>query len=66
MNTGNIVLLGPKPILLQTPGSVGLQGVQDDVTTQTKPLGCHQTDFGIVIPTCQGRSWGKLYQAMPK
>ena len=38
--------------LLQTPSSVGFQATsEDDVTTQTKPLGCHQPDIGIVIPT---------------
>ena len=35
---------------VQTPGSVGLQAVQDNMTTQTKPPGCHQPDIGIVIP----------------
>ena len=39
---------------LQTPSSVGFQAAsEDDVTTQTKPLGCHQPDIGIVIP----RQW---------
>ena len=38
---------------LQTPSSVGFQAIQDDVTTQTKPLGCHQPDIGIVIPTTE-------------
>ena len=37
--------------LLQTPGSVGFQAIQDDMTTQTKPLGCHQPSVGIIIPT---------------
>ena len=37
---------------LQTPSSVGFQAIwTDDVTTQTKPLGCHQPDIGVVIPT---------------
>ena len=51
---------------LQTPSSVGFQAAsEDDVTTQTKPLGCHQLDIGIVIPTWT-RSQGKPYQATPK
>ena len=51
---------------LQTPSSVGFQAVsEDDVTTQTKPLGCHQLDIGIVIPIRSG-SQGKPYQAAPK
>ena len=51
---------------LQTPSSVGFQAAsEDDVTTQTKPLGCHQPDIGIVIPIQNG-SWGKLYRAAPK
>ena len=37
---------------LQTPSSVGFQAAwTGDVTTQTKPLGCHQPDIGVVIPT---------------
>ena len=39
---------------LQTPSSVGFQAIwTDDVTTQTKPLGCHQPDIGVVIPTVE-------------
>ena len=52
--------------LLQTPSSVGFQATsEDDVTTRTKPLGCHQPDIGILIPTQDG-SRGKPYQAAPK
>ena len=66
MNTGNTAQQGPEPCLLQTPSSVGLQVTsKDDVTTRTKPLGCHQPDIGIVIPTQDG-SQGKPYQAAPK
>ena len=64
-NTGNTAQQGPEPCPLQTPSSVGFQAnSKDDVTTQTKPLGCHQPDIGIVIPTLN-RSWGKPYQATP-
>ena len=52
MNTGNTARLGPKSSSLQIPSSVGFQAAsEDNVTTQTKPLGCHQPDIGIVIPT---------------
>ena len=52
MNTGNSVWPGPKTCsLLQTPGNVGFQAVQDDKTTQTKPLGHHQPDIGMSFLT---------------
>ena len=51
---------------LQSPSSVGFQAdSEDDMTTQTKPLGCHQLDIGVVIPIQRG-SWGKPYQAAPE